>query len=500
MTNPEAYAQLIAQQRELAVLQSCSAVLGWDQQTYMPRAGAGFRGEQLALLAKLCHERATTHLVGECLDQLGDRAYPADSEEAANIHDVRRSYTRQSKLSSRFVEELATVTTLAQEAWLEARATNHFKLFEPHLSAVLKLKREEAQAVGVPAGGHLYDALLDEYEPGATTPEVLTLFADLRRELVPMIQAAKPTDTGVLHRAFPVDRQRFFAEGVAAAMGFDFQAGRLDTTAHPFCSAFGPGDCRITTRFNPNHFNEAFFGVLHEAGHGMYEQGLRPQAFGTACGSFASLGFHESQSRFWENQVGRSWPFWQGCLPRLKQAFPGLVDGASPAEIYKAVNSVQPSLIRVEADQLTYNLHIGIRVELELAMISGDLAVHDLPGAWNDAYTKQLGVTPTIDAEGCLQDIHWSFGGFGYFATYTLGNLYASQLLAAIRRQDGDWDRSIRNFEVAGTLGWLRKNVHGHGRRFAPQELCTRATGTVLSAEFWLAEIREKVKHFNEVC
>ncbi len=499
MSKRDVYEQLMKHQRELAVLQSCSAVLGWDQQTYMPRAGAGYRGEQLALLAKLSHEQATASLVDECLNQLDDTAFPADSEESANIRDVRRSFTRQSKLSSRYVEELATVTTLAQEAWVEARTKNDYKLFEPHLSAVLKLKREEAETVGVPSGGHLYDALLDEYEPGATTAEIKQLFADLRKELVPLIHAATPADTTVLHRSFPVERQRYFAEGVAAAMGFDFQAGRLDTTAHPFCSAFGPGDCRITTRFNPQHFNEAFFGVLHEAGHGMYEQGLRTDAFGTACGTFASLGIHESQSRFWENQVGRSWPFWQGCLPRLKQAFPGVVDDVSIATIYKAVNSVQPSLIRVEADQLTYNLHIGIRVELELALLTGDLAVIDLPGAWNEAYTKQLGVTPTTDTEGCLQDIHWSFGGFGYFATYTLGNLFASQLLAAVRREFPSWTDDIKNFEFSGTLNWLRKNIHQLGRRLTSQELCTQATGTPLSADFWLTEIREKVKHFRDV-
>jgi carboxypeptidase Taq len=319
--------------------------------------------------------------------------------------------------------------------------------------------------------------------------ELKTLFAELTAALVPLIRRladGPPADTSCLRREYAVDGQKWFAEGAAEAIGFDFRTGRLDKTAHPFCSAFGPGDCRLTTRYNPRFFSEAFFGVLHEAGHGMYEQGLPAEAFGTPCGTFCSLGVHESQSRLWENQVGRSAAFWRHWFPRLKQAFPGVLSDVTADVFVKAVNAVQPSLIRVEADEATYNLHIAIRFELELALLGGDLSVADLPGAWNDAYAKSLGIRPPSDATGCLQDVHWSFGGFGYFPTYTLGNLLAAQLLGAARAALPDLNGLFGRGDYAPLLGWLRQHIHRHGRRFRATELCRRATGQPLSAKPFL--------------
>ena len=489
MTAPDAYAALVTDAKELAVLQSCAAVLGWDQQTYMPKGGGAFRGDQLGLLAKLCHAKATDPAVGERLAAVAASDLVSDPESvvSANIREWRHGYDRATKLPARLVEELARVTTAAQGAWVEAKGKSDFATFRPHLEKIVALKREEAAALssggtGFQAGDALYDALLDEYEPGCATAELRPLFASLTAELVPFIKAlgdaGKKPDESVLRREFPVDRQKWFAEGIAAAFGFDFTAGRLDTTSHPFCSAFGPGDCRLTTRYNPRFFSECFFGVLHEAGHGMYEQGLPADLFGTPCGAYCSLGVHESQSRFWENLIGRSRAFWDHTFPRLQQAFPGTLTGVTADRWHFAVNAVKPSLIRVEADEATYNLHIAIRFELELALIGGELAVADLPGAWADKYESFLGIRPTTDAEGCLQDIHWSFGGFGYFPTYTLGNLHAAHYFAHMP----DPTDAIRRGEFRDVLGWLRTNVHAHGRRFRSGELTRRATGTPLTA------------------
>jgi carboxypeptidase Taq len=508
------YATLIAHAQEVAVLQSCASVLSWDQQTYMPKGGAAFRGEQLALLAKLTHQKQTDPRFGERLAAVesSDLVRDPDSIEAANVRELRRTYDRATKLPERLVEELARATTAGQEAWVEARTKNDFATFRPHLETILKLKREEATALAsLPSaplpqgrGEYYYDALLDEYEPGARAADLKVLFANLTRGLVPLVMAIEdsPTkpDPSVLHREFDVERQRWFAESAAAAIGFDFHTGRLDKTAHPFCSAFGPGDCRLTTRYNPRFFNEAFFGVLHEAGHGMYEQGLPSQHFGTPCGSYCSLGIHESQSRLWENQVGRSRPFWEHFYPRLQQAFPGTLDDSTLDTFYQAINTVKPSLIRVEADEVTYNLHIAVRFELELALLSGDLMVSDLPSAWNERYEAVLGLRPPTDRDGCLQDIHWSFGGIGYFPTYTLGNLYAAQFRCRIGSEVPSVDRAMAAGDFVGIKQWLRDRIHQHGRRWPANELCRKATHVPLSVEPFISYLKEKFGAISHMC
>lgn len=505
MTSADAYAELVRRSKELGVLNSCAAVLNWDHQTYMPPRGGALRGEQMAFLASLAHQKFTDPKVGELLAavEASELVRDPQSDAGANTRELRRAYDRATKIPPSLVEELARVTTEAQQVWEQAKKKNDYASFRSILTRVIELKRQEANAVGFK--DHPYNALLDEYEPGTTVAELKTLFADLTAELAPLVQkivaSPRKPDTSILTREFPIDRQKVFAESAAAAIGFDFVAGRLDTTAHPFCSGFGPGDCRITTRYNPRFFNEAFFGVLHETGHAMYEQGLPAEHFGTPLGSACSFGIHESQSRLWENQVGRGRPFWEHFFPRLKQTFPTALAGVESDAFYFAINDVRLSLIRVEADEVTYNLHIALRFELELALLSGDLSTADLPGAWNERFRALFGLDVPDDARGCLQDIHWSFGGIGYFPTYTLGNLYAAQFMDAARRELGNsLENDFHRGNFAPLKAWLGRNIHRHGQRYRAGELCDRATNSPLSPKPFLSYLNEKFGTLYGVC
>jgi carboxypeptidase Taq len=503
MSPDAAYAELIRRTMEAAVLSSCGAVLGWDERTYMPHNGSAFRGDQMALVARLTHEMTTDPKVGECLAAVEGSPLVADPESPAtiNVREIRRTYDRAVKLPKDLVEELARVTTRAQQVWQEARGRNDFPSFRPWLEQIIALKRREAEAVGYT--GHPYDALLDEYEPGATAKQVREVFAALSAELVPLIAAIGQSDRvprrEVLEGDFPVASQEVFAREAATTIGFDFAAGRLDVTTHPFCSGIGPGDCRITTRYNPRFFNEAFFGVLHEAGHGIYDQGLPADHFGTPLGTYCSLGIHESQSRLWENQVGRGRPFWEHFFPRAQKTFPSALGRVDSDEFYFAINAVRPSFIRVEADEATYNLHIILRFELELALLTGDLKPADLPAAWNERFTKMFGLTPADDRQGCLQDIHWSMGGLGYFPTYTLGNLYAAQFMAAGRAQLPGLEADFARGEFGRLKRWLNELVHRPGRSYRSDDLCRRVTGEGLRHGPLLTYLHEKYGRFYDL-
>jgi carboxypeptidase Taq len=496
MDHNQKYAELIRRVREAALLGSCASVLGWDERTYMPHQGSAHRAEQMALLARLAHEMFTAPQIGEALAAVEGSPLVADAESvaAANVREIRREYDRAVKLPKELVEEIARVTTRAQQVWQEARAANDFAAFQPWLEKVVRLERAKAEAIGYRSSP--YDALLDEYEPGATAAEITRVFAELRTELAPLVAAitasGRQAPREILHREYPVERQRTFGEGAAAAIGFDFHCGRLDVTTHPFCSGIGPGDCRLTTRYNPNHFNESFFGVLHEAGHGIYEQNLPTEHFGTPCGSAASLGIHESQSRLWENFVGRGRPFWEHFFPRAREAFPTALADVSPDAFYFAINEVRPSFIRVEADEATYNLHIILRFELEQALLRGDLVPAEVPGAWNEKFEQVLGLTPPSAAQGCLQDIHWSMGGLGYFPTYTLGNLYAAQFMEQARRDLPGLEHDFRRGEFGRMKGWLAEKIHRAGRRWPASELCRRVTGQPLSPKPLMDHLRSK--------
>jgi carboxypeptidase Taq len=399
------------------------------------------------------------------------------------------------KLPKRLVEELSHTSTLAQHNWVEARQRKEFSHFEPWLERMIALKREEADALGFPAGGSKYDALLDDYEPGARTSEIAEVFAPLREETVSLLNAIKGSgrrpDETILTRRYPKEAQKEFATAAAKAIGFSFTAGRLDESAHPFCNGVGPGDCRLTTRYDEHHFPGAFFGVLHEAGHGIYEQGLPRTAFGTCLGDAASLGIHESQSRMWENFVGRSRAFWTHFYPRAQSTFREALKGVSLNAFHAAINDVQPSWIRVEADEITYNLHIMLRFELEQRLITGELEAKDVPAAWNEAFTRDFGMTPPDDSLGCLQDVHWSAGLFGYFPTYSLGNMYAAQLFEAAERDLGDLHQQFSRGDFMPLKTWLNEKVHAHGQRYRSTRLVELVTGRAPSPE-------PLVRHLNE--
>lgn len=501
MDSAALYDELITRVREAFLLTSCSSLLSWDEQTYMPSGGAAHRGNQLGMLAGLHHERITHPRIGELLAELAASSLVSDplSAPAVNIRELTRTYRRLSRLPRSLVEELARTIPLSQRAWVEARQQNEFSRFAPWLDKILTLKRREAEAlVDGESGGpqSLYDALLDEYEPGARAADIAEMFTELGRELVPLVNklthARRQPDRELLRREFPLDRQRQFAETAAKAIGFDFHTGRLDTAHHPFCTHIGPGDLRITTRFKLHDFNDSFFGVLHEVGHALYEQGLDPEHFGTPLGEAVSLGIHESQSRLWENAVGRSQAFWRHFFPQAQQMFPDALAAAKFDEFYFAINEVEASPNRVQADEVTYNLHIVVRFELEQVLLSGELLAADLPAAWSEKYRHYLGLTPPNDAEGCLQDIHWSEGLIGYFPTYTLGNLYGAQLFAAARQALPELDEQIARGEFSPLLGWLRENVYRHGHRFAPTELVRRATGKQPSHASFIAALQAK--------
>lgn len=471
------------------------AVLDWDQQTCMPPGGVGARAEQRATLTKLAHSLFTAPDTGEWLagSEAAAAGLPPDSDDAALVRMTRRDYDRATRLPNNLVTEMARVTALAQDEWEKARAASDYALFAPWLEKILDLERRTADALGYQ--DRLYDALLDQYEPGMTSAQLDRIFAALKQEIVPLARAiferAGRVDASVLHGDYPEEKQRRFAEAVLADCGYDFTRGRQDRSVHPFCTHFSQGDVRITTRYDPRFLSQALFGSLHEMGHALYEQGVSSSLEGTLLSNGASLGVHESQSRLWENLVGRGRPFWTRYFPLLRDTFPQQLDGVEPEAFYRAINRVAPSCIRVEADEVTYNLHIILRYEMENELLEGRLSVADAPEAWNERMREYLGLTPGSAAEGILQDVHWSIGIMGYFPTYTLGNVLSVQLYEAAL-QDGTIRAGVEQAEFGPLLGWLREHVHQHGRKYLPAELIRRATGSDLTVEPYLRYLRTK--------
>ena len=484
--------------RRTALMVTIDATLGWDERIYLPSAAGDYRAEQSTLLAGLIHQRWVDPTFGRQLEELAASPLAADPESDVGVivRRLKRQYDKKVKLPQALVEELAKMAILGQQAWQEAREKNDFASFLPFLQKTVELKRQQAQALGYPK--HPYDALLDEYEPEELTDNVSQVLAGLREELVPLVaaiqQSKRQPNTALLHREFPVDIQDRLGREAATAIGFDFARGRLDITAHPFCTTLGPNDCRITTHYDDHFVSSSFFSILHEAGHGLYEQGLPTEQFGLPLGEAISLGIHESQSRLWENLVGRSKAFWQFFYPRAQQAFSASLGDVSLDDFYFAINDVRPSLIRIEADEATYNLHILVRFELERALLDGDLQAADLPDAWNEKYRQYLGITPPENRVGVLQDVHWSAGLIGYFPTYSLGNLYAAQFFAKAQSDLGDLEGTIARGDFRPLREWLHENIHRHGQRWSAAKLVERATGQPLSARPMMQYLRAKLE------
>jgi carboxypeptidase Taq len=495
MTPSAVYAWLMEHSRETTYLRSVKKLLAWDQRTHIPEKGHAHRTGQLGILARLIHERDTDPRVGEHLARLEASALVQDPEgvEAVNVREWRRAYDLAVKIPQELAVALTRTAAEGQTVWERTRLLSDWQTFEPYLERLVSLKKEQAQALGYER--EPYDPLLDLYEVGETAAGVAAIFAPLREatlKLLPEIpDRFRCPDTGILRRHFSVSLQEKFARAAAARLGYDFSAGRLDVTAHPFSTGVGPGDARITTRYDEHFFPMAFFGVLHEAGHAMYNQGLPEEHWGAPRGEPVSLAIHESQSRLWENLVGRSHAFWRYFHPAAQELFPALA-GVSLKAFYCAINEVRPSLIRVEADEITYNLHIIFRFELERALMRGDLAVADLPGAWNGHMAEYLGLTPPDFATGVMQDVHWSGGHIGYFPTYALGNLYAAQFFAKAQEELGDLGEMFAQGEFAPLLDWLRQKIHSQGSRHRPRDLVKAVTGAGPEARHLLAYFRRK--------
>jgi len=483
---------------EVKALSEAVAVLGWDQQTYMPAGGAAGRAAQITALVRVIHEKATSQDLARLLDaaeRMGGGPDP-DGDDAALLRAARRDFDKATRTPTDLAGEMARVTTLAHEEWAAARDASDWARFAPWLEQILGLTRQVADHLG--HGGERYDALLDQYEPGMTTAQVRAMFDALQPGAVSLVRRIAErgpgaVDDSVLRREFDEAKQEEFGKGVVRALGFDWNRGRQDRAVHPFCTSFGGGDVRITTRFDRRFLPTALFGSIHEAGHALYEQGFAARYAGGPLAEAASLGVHESQSRLWENLVGRSRPFWDHFFPALQAAFPESLADTDAASFHRAANKAEPSLIRVEADEVTYNLHILLRFEMEQALLSGALAVADAPAAWNTRTHELFGLTPPDDAHGILQDVHWAGGMIGYFPTYTVGNLLSVQLYEkADADGGGQLAAQIGSGEFGPLLGWLRENVHQWGRKYLPGELIGRAAGGPLDPAPYLRYLETK--------
>ncbi|GAC1534566.1 MAG: carboxypeptidase M32 [Herpetosiphon sp.] len=487
--------ELRARMLEVNDLQSAARVLNWDQVTYMPPGGAGARGRQLALLARLRHERFTDPAVGRLLDQLRpyEESSPYDGDDASFIRVTRRDYEQAANVPSAFMETLSAHSAAAHQAWVAARPANDWKSVEPFLAKTIELSRQYSDFF--PGYEHRADPMIAGSDFGMRVATLLPLFRTLREQLVPLAHMIRgqETDDSCLHQPFPGAKQIAFASDVIKRFGYDYHRGRHDLTHHPFMTQFSLNDVRITTRADDMHLSDGVFATMHEAGHALYQQGINLAYEGTRLAYGASSGVHESQSRLWENIVGRSRGFWNRFYPALQEVFPDQLKAVPLDTFYRAINRVQPSLIRVQADEVTYNLHIMIRFELGLQLLDGDLAVKDLPEAWRERYRSDLGVTPPDDRDGVMQDVHW-FGGIvgGSFQGYTLGNIMSAQFFDAAVKAHPSIPAEIEAGAFGTLRGWLTQNVYRHGGKYTADEIVHRATGSALHIEPYMAYLRSK--------
>lgn len=495
-TANERYDEYKALLQKIADVKYASAVLQWDQETYLPKNSGGARGRQIATLNEMAHELFVDEKLGALLTELLSTD-SLDIKQKRNIELSFEDYTKNKKLPSAFVRKMSEAVNSSFHSWIAARKENTFSIFEKPLTELIELKKQEAQYLGYES--HPYDALMNDYEKGATVSMTDELFEALKPRLRNLLSdiARKPqVDDSFLQQHFDKETQWKLGMEILNRMQFDFDRGRQDISEHPFTTSFSSNDVRVTTRVDENDFSNMLWSCIHEGGHALYEQGLPAEQYGLPLGEYCSLGIHESQSRLWENNVGRALPFWQHNFSLVQSFFPEQMGHITVEQFYKAINKVQPSLIRTEADELTYHFHVMIRYELEKLLISGDIKTKDIPLYWNEQYQKYLDVKVPDDKRGCLQDVHWSHGSFGYFATYSLGSLYAAQLYAAIKEEKASLEKEIASGNTDSLLNWLRQNIHQYGRQFTAAELCRNATGENLNPDSF---INYATKKYNTV-
>lgn len=487
------YQAVLPKIRELSLLNSGLALLSWDQEVMMPKGNHDYRGEQMASLASVVHHKLMDPVLGQMLKDAQTET-DLNPYEATNIRETLRAHDKAVRVPATLIEALTRATSQATPIWAEARKKSDFAAFVPALTQIIDLSLQIARCIGyakVP-----YDAMLDDYDPGSTVENTAAILGPAREQIVPIVQAiahaSQKPDISILKRHYPIATQEKVCREITQKMGFDMNCGRIDVSTHPFCSGTSPSDVRLTTRFDKHQFSSAFFGVIHEAGHGIYEQGLNRDYVFTPAGDGAWLSIHESQSRLWENMVGRSHAFWSYYYPTLRAHFPEALKDVSEEAFYGAINFVAPSFIRVEADEVTYGLHVCLRFELEQALFDGSLKVNDLPAVWDQKMKDYFGLTPPNNALGVLQDIHWSHGSFGYFPTYLKGTLYSAQWWHTLKKDLPDRDARVAKGEWAPIKQWLNQKIHREGRRFWAQDLVKHVTGEELNPQYFIRYLQEK--------
>ena len=493
------YKSLLEISKKAKTLSGIDMILGWDQETYMPSGAAPARASQIELMANLIHTEKTSKPFAKALAKLIDIktgaliAKKLPQPQQAALREWRKEYIKLNALPTSFVQAFAKLTSESMNVWADAKKNNTFKTFAPYLEKIVDMSRQRAEYFGY--SDHPYDALIDDFEPNMTKKELTPLFSHLQKnlsELLKRITKAKQVDDSFTNGDVPAQKQLEFSWTILNAMGFDKKYGSLDLSSHPFSTASHPTDSRITTRIHPTSLVSNIMVILHEAGHGLYEMGLPAEHYGSPLCEAISLGIHESQSRLWETRIGQSKPFWEYFLPLMKKAYNGNLAKVSLDAFYRAINKVEPSFIRVEADEVTYPLHVIIRFEIESALIEGSLKVKDLPEAWNAKMKQYLGIAPKTDREGCLQDIHWSMGAIGYFPTYTLGTLYSSQFFTAFEKKFTNWKERVAKGDLLFIREWLGKEVHQHGQRYSAEELSKQITKKKLTPEPFLSYLETK--------
>ena len=496
MSTAKLYSTYKTKMQKIADVKYASAVLQWDQETYLPPKGNDFRGQQIATLSEIAHQLFTDKTMGELLEELS-LCEDLTSSEKRNIVLSKEDYERNIKLSAAFVRQLSETVNQSYHAWAKARKEKSFVLFEQPLHELIQLKKQEADMLGYEQ--HPYNALMNDYDKGLTVSKVDSLFVELKTPLLNLLDSLKnkkSIDNSFHFQEFKKDNQWEFGLEILKRIGFDFEAGRQDISLHPFTTNFSSKDVRVTTRIDEHDFSNMTWSCLHEGGHALYEQGLPADQYGLPLGEYCSLSIHESQSRLWENCIGRGLPFWQHNFKLLTNSFPKQLKDINIEKFYKGINSVSPSLIRTEADELTYHFHVMIRYEIEKMLIEGSLPTKDIPACWNEMYQKYLGIKVPDDNRGCLQDIHWSHGSFGYFATYSLGSLYAAQLYSTIEKKYPAVSEDLTNGKINSIQDWLKKEIYCNGRYYSSEELCKKATGETLQSSYFIEYASKK---FSEI-